>query len=169
MFQSKKSQNLLALMQSFSIKRGKLYCGNAYVHVYALYDLSYQGSKQHSLQLNGHTYFICMSCAELWDVKQAKQDSKWKYMHPPGIAPANPRFPIGCLRPLDHRDIFLLRLKLVLLLKNQQAAKPCTKSYQIDYGKKCIGTECQTKSAFLLQMHMLFISLKKTFHEDTKP
>ena len=40
--------------------------------------------------------------------------------------------------------------------------------FEIDFGKMCIGTDCQALSTFLLPIKMLSISVYRTLNEQTK-
>ena len=40
--------------------------------------------------------------------------------------------------------------------------------FEIDFGKMCIGTDCQALSTFLLPIEMLSISVYRTLNEQTK-
>ena len=40
--------------------------------------------------------------------------------------------------------------------------------FEIDFGKMCIGTDCQALSTFLLPKKMLSISVYRTLNEQTK-
>ena len=40
---------------------------------------------------------------------------------------------------------------------------------ELDFGKMCVGTDCQTKSAYLLPMQVLSITVYRTMYEQTKP
>ena len=40
--------------------------------------------------------------------------------------------------------------------------------FEIDFGKMCIGTDCQALSTFLLPIKMLYISVYRTLNEQTK-
>ena len=65
-------------------------------------------SKHLLLWMNVMPDFICISFVEVWRTGKERKiqntNVNRKYMSPPGIEPATPRFPTGCLRPLDNRN-----------------------------------------------------------------
>ena len=72
-----------------------------------------------------------------------------------------------------YKKRYFLLLKYAIIQQRfilyQQIMFSFHRSYfEIDFGKMCIGTDCQALSTFLLPIKMLSISVYRTLNEQTK-
>ena len=101
--------------------------------------------------------FICMGSAKLFGPERERksQNENIDVQRDSNPRHATPRQVNQRFRPLGHGALMMICGLQDSGIQINKLKPFCDNTCQIDYGYKCIWTDCQTKSTFLISMSIL--------------